>query len=58
MLAAHRVCGGAGLGAGQGVLGESDTATTEIYTHVSGRRLQDVHERHHPRGAKKFATDK
>jgi integrase/recombinase XerD len=32
------------------MLGHADIATTEIYTHVSRKRLREVVERAHPRG--------
>lgn len=34
----------------QEFLGHSNLSTTQIYTHISGRRLQDIHHRSHPRG--------
>ena len=43
--------GGADLRAVQAMLGHTDLATTQIYTHVSGGRMRELVETHHPRGA-------
>jgi integrase/recombinase XerD len=42
--------GGADLRAVQTMLGHTNLATTEIYTHVSRGRLRETVERRHPRG--------
>jgi integrase/recombinase XerC len=49
-FATHLTSNGAELNAVKELLGHSSLAATQVYTHNSIERLQDIHKKAHPKG--------